>query len=869
MSPHAGATFARNCGLLSLTARGLVAVGMIPVALPCGLAAPLPPRLVPGPRLVANGGQPLPLQAQLHGGLSLNGFVVNAGQWSADCLAAGRSGALSVVATPDALVLRGGGSSPPVRLRLEWPRGGSASWHLADPRAGTCNIIHGKDPGRWAAGLQLRRKLVAMSPDGGELSVEAVDGEISIRLRSGKDGLPSLVMESPKGADLQLGGTDSLVVSSAEGKLVLSRLDAADRGNEPGTGAANWLIKHADGTPAEARWSPDSSDQAESVSIGVAWISYLGGSEVEFVDAITVDGDGSILVAGNTYSLDFPVTPNALDILNEQSSGAPAKVDMYICRFSPDGTELLFATYLGGDGGEGPTNILPAADGTLTVVGGSSSNDYPVTPGVLKSELGSGPGFSHVDTVVTRLTADGGTVIWSTFLGGSKSESTIQGVLLPDGSVVVSGATSSVDFPTTDGSTYGGGYNDGFLCRVSHDGSSLVFSGYFGMQGETNSMGPVAWHPDGILAVGATTTATDFPFTPGTFSHRNTGFLVLTKDDTTGALLRVTAIGGEAGDSIRAIAFDQQRNVYIAGLTNSDDFPTTPDAYQPVIAPSFGAQDGFVSVFDPDLNHLLHSTFLGGNLQDWIESMVVGPSGLVTVAGITNSKFFPTTPGSFDTTLNGFQGQYDAFVARLDRKLQDLQYGAFVGGTGVEFLLDGKVALDVGADGRVALAVGTNSTDFPVTPGAFSTALSGETDAAVLVTDLLPSGVVKVGAATPGVAGPPIMGVTAMPQVDGDFALWCAQAPADSPFGLLLLSLASLPRALPAGGAALWVDPSALLLLAPVTSDDYGYVEVPVRVPSDPLLAGFTAAGQFAWKDPQADGGAFSASHALEITLQP
>jgi Beta-propeller repeat len=603
-------------------------------------------------------------------------------------------------------------------------------------------------------------------------------------------------------------------------------------------------------------------DGAISVSMSIEWSSFVGGSDAEFPEAVSIDALGGVTVAGETWSSDFPTTPGAFDPTFNPSGGGVKLTDVFVCRFAPGGSTLSFATYLGGNNGDLLASLHVDATGVMTLTGWTASADFPTTPGAFSTSS------SSTDAFVARLAADGGSLVWSTLLGGSLSEFAKAGVVASDNSVVVVGTTYSHDFPTTTGRAFAGGDYDGFVARLAADGTSLVFSTLLGGK-ENDTIDAVAWQSAGHLVCAGGTGSPDFPYTPGSWSQAPKGSFVGTLDDETGQILAMTAFGGSIGAPVRDAAIDSLGNIYVAGLTQSSDLPTTPDAFQPLIAPSLGAPDGYVACFDPTLSSVLHCTYLGGNLQDWITSLQVDGAGLVTVAGITNSAAFPVTPGAFTTQLHGGQGQYDAFVSRLDRKLAHLQYSTFLGGNDTENLTSGKAALDVAPDGRVAVAVGTLSPDFPVTAGAYSTTLAGSADAAVVVMDLLPAGAQKVGTSTAGCLGPLVMGVSAMAQVgSSDFAVTCTGAPPSSPRGLLLLSLAALGTPITAAGVALWVDPATLLTISPVSSDAYGYAQVPLRIPDTPAMVGLQAAGQFAWRDPCQPAG-FSASNGLLVTVQP
>jgi hypothetical protein len=208
---------------------------------------------------------------------------------------------------------------------------------------------------------------------------------------------------------------------------------------------------------------------------------------------------------------------------------------------------------------------------------------------------------------------------------------------------------------------------------------------------------------------------------------------------------------------------------------------------------------------------------------------------VVTIGGYTGSPNYPTTPGAWDTTYNGGPG--DAFVTRLDPSqpsAQQLLYSTFIGTPGD----DGLHGFSVDAYGVVTISGATNSPTWPTTPGAWNTTHNGGYDVIVTRLDMLPTGASLYGAATPGCAGPLAIGVGSMPRVgNATFALTCGNAPAAAP-GLLALGSAPLATPVAILGAAVWVDPTAPLLVSFfVQSNALGAARVPVPIPANSALA--------------------------------
>lgn len=179
---------------------------------------------------------------------------------------------------------------------------------------------------------------------------------------------------------------------------------------------------------------------------------------------------------------------------------------------------------------------------------------------------------------------------------------------------------------------------------------------------------------------------------------------------------------GDSGDDFGcAIAVDGAGNIYVAGWTDSVDFPTTAGAL--LTAPS-GDTDAFVAKLSPAGDELLYSTFIGGGAAEFeFVSIAIDADGNTYVAGSSKSPDYPTTPGAFQTTHRG--GEVDIVVTKLDPTGSALVYSTFLGGGG----LDGAQVIALDAARNAYVSGFTGSTDFPTTAGAFQTSLGGGPDA--------------------------------------------------------------------------------------------------------------------------------------------
>ena len=393
---------------------------------------------------------------------------------------------------------------------------------------------------------------------------------------------------------------------------------------------------------------------------------------------------------------------------------------------------LEYSTFLGGTINDEVRDIAVDAQGNALVTGETHGPGFPTTPGAFDPTEGGG-----IDAFVAKLSADGSTLVYSTFLAGFESD-TGHGIAVDDaGHAYVSGSTGSADFPTTPGAFdrqhAPGFFADVFVTKLNTSGSGLVYSTLLGGESrEDFDHGlDIALDDAGHAYVTGRAESADFPTTPGAFDTTLEGaadaFATKLNPDGTG-LVFSTLLGGSnfVIEQAFGIAVDNEGSAYLGGRTHSADFPTTPGALDETMN---GQSDGFVTKLAPTGQALEYSTFLGGTGEvpgpddDYVEAVAVDADGSAFVVGATVSPDFPTSPGAFDTTHNG--GEHDAFVTKLDPSGGALAYSSFLGGAD----LDSALGIAVDARGRAWTAGRTDSSDFPTTPQGHDTSLNGFRDA--------------------------------------------------------------------------------------------------------------------------------------------
>lgn len=306
-------------------------------------------------------------------------------------------------------------------------------------------------------------------------------------------------------------------------------------------------------------------------------------------------------------------------------------------------------------------------------------------------------------------------VDYATFLGGAMDD-TGNGVAVDaEGNVYVAGYTAAADFPVSNAvqSGFGGGPADAFVAKMNAEGTALVYATYLGGSREDFATG-IAVDADGNVYVAGSTNSTNFPVAGAAQANLRGAYGgFLAKLDATGAaLVYATYLGGSGFDVATAVAIGADRSAYVAGSAFSANLGTV-GAYSRT---NRGRSDAFVVKVRPDGAAIDYATYLGGSGYDEAASVAVDPAGNAYVAGITSSSDFPVRSAADPA----FGGLLDGFVAKLDAAGATLVYGTFLGGSEP----DGALAIAVAADGSAYVTGATASEDFPLA-GAFQSGYGG------------------------------------------------------------------------------------------------------------------------------------------------
>jgi beta-propeller repeat-containing protein len=303
----------------------------------------------------------------------------------------------------------------------------------------------------------------------------------------------------------------------------------------------------------------------------LVYSTYLGGENDDVGLGIAVDEAGEAYVTGFTDP-DFPTTAHAF-----QPTAPAGGTAAFVAKLNTAGNALVYSTYLGGSTSDVGFGIAVDSGGSAYVTGVTSSSDFPKM-NAIQPTLGA-PGADNA--FVTKLNADGSALVYSTYLGGSDSDSGNAITVDSHGNAYVTGFAGSDNFPAT-GLLGGGGAGDVFVTKLNPDGSALVYSTRVG--GSNSDAGrSISVDSRGNASVTGITYSSDFPTTANAIQSSPGGggdaFVTLLNPQGA-ALVYSSYLGGENFDEGAGIALDASSSAYVTGVTRSIIFPTTANAFQ-------------------------------------------------------------------------------------------------------------------------------------------------------------------------------------------------------------------------------------------------------------------------------------------------
>ncbi|MFZ1332780.1 MAG: gliding motility-associated C-terminal domain-containing protein [Flavobacteriales bacterium] len=442
----------------------------------------------------------------------------------------------------------------------------------------------------------------------------------------------------------------------------------------------------------------------------------------------TFDNAGNIFTAGRNFGPTYPATVGAF-----QTAMGGGGTDISLSKYSPDGSMLIWASYLGGSGGENPHSLVTNALGELIVLGSSGSSDFPVTPGAFDNSN------ADLDITVTHISFDGSVLEGSTFVGGSGSDGYnemwgnygegYRGEVIVDqvGNIVISSVTSSADFPASVGAfqpTLAGG-QDGVVFVMDPTCSQMLAATFVGGSSDDNAMG-LRIAANGEIFIAGITESTDLPVSTGGYASAyvggdRDGYVMRFSSDLT-TQIAGSFFGTTSGDGAYFIDLDSADDVWIYGQTDGT-IPVSP-------AGTYGATGQgniFIAKLTADLTQAPITTMIPGNVAP--VAFLVDVCDHIYISGYAASGALPLTADALHTT-----GSF--YLASFDVGLTDILFGTHYGGSHVD---GGTSRFD--KNGIVYQGVCSGGQSMQSTPWAYAPANQIGWDIAVFKIDFETAGV--------------------------------------------------------------------------------------------------------------------------------
>ena len=641
-------------------------------------------------------------------------FDANVGQFDprARYVARGRSYALFLTCDGPVLALRrrpAGASAMPsasddaqvVTMKVK----GAASTEPSgvQPLTGRSSYFVGSDPASWRSDVQTygRVRYASILP-GVDVEYYGTSGrelEYDFTLAPGV---------TPSSLQLELGGVSRVEISSA-GQAILQLPDGSKLIKEP---PVAYQVRGGRRAPVPVSYALRAGglgflvgayDAALPLVIDpvLTYSTYYGGGSFDQATAIAADSTGNIYVVGYTASTLFPTSSPV------QPKHGGGSYDAFVLKLNPTGSSVLYATYLGGSGADMAYAVAADSSGNAYVAGLTNSTDFPVA-----SAFQSTPGGAQ-DAFVTKLSASGAALVYSTYLGGAQDDYAKGIAVTEAGAAYLVGTTFSTNFPKAAPlqASLRGTY-DAFVTQLTPVGTGPVYSTYLGGTG-TEYGNAIALDTSGNAYVVGSTTSNDFPTAnarQSAFAGGGTDAFVSKLNLAGTSLAYSTYLGGTSADEALGVGVTQGTAI-VVGDTLSLNFPLASAAQQ--IPGGNNHTDAFITRFDPSGSALLYSTYWGGTGNDSALAVASDSLGDAYVAGQTDSADLP-----LEQPIAGqesYRGAGDAMIAALNSSGTRFVYASYLGGSAA----DGAVGI-AAARGTTYVVGNTLSSDFPTIAPIFN-----------------------------------------------------------------------------------------------------------------------------------------------------
>ncbi|MCE6989240.1 gliding motility-associated C-terminal domain-containing protein [Dyadobacter sp. CY323] len=615
------------------------------------------------------------------------------------------------------------------------------------------NYFLGKEENRWAGGVKGFQEVVYENLYAGiDLRIYLHQFQLKYEFIVKPQADPSQIKLKYVGAEkVSLNETGQLVVKTSVGTFKEAEPYSFQNVNGRTIEIASPFSLQPDNTAQFTLKQGYNKNETLTIDPELIFSTYSGSISDNWGHTATYDDQGNLYAGGTVFGTNFPATVGSFQVKFE------GLVDVSVMKFTPDGTKLIYATFLGGDNTDLPTSLIVNSKNELLVLGTTSSKNFPTRTNAFQPAFGGGTRVVPIsgldlanggDIFISKLSADGKQLAGSTYLGGDGNDGVtnprafairnygdvFRGEIVVDkaDNVLIVSSTNSGNFPLKNYVQRRlGGFLDGVISKFDPSLNTLLWSTYFGGEKDEAAYS-IKSLDNGDIYVAGSTTSTLLPTTSNSYQQALKGtddaFVAKFSDD---KLIAVTYMGTDKQEVGYLIDTDPSGNVYVYGLTNGD-YPVSQGVYQ-------NAKSGqFIHALDPALSKTVFSTIIGsgrGTPDISPTAFLVSECGNIYISGwggnvntdtdnnpASSTTGLKVTEDAFKATTNG----NNFYISILEQGAKSLLYATFFGSNSRNSNVQGD-HVDGGTsrfdkNGTIYHATcACGGSNFPATPQAWST----------------------------------------------------------------------------------------------------------------------------------------------------